>query len=101
MLEGMLMNARFLNVLPQGLWVGRDCLTDTEYVRTSDIYQLQKTVFYFITNSIRGFVSVYLFQVMSSLRLSATWVHPRCLDIMFVTLKKKEGKLRTLTALYS
>lgn len=57
-------------------------------------------VFYFITNSICCLVSVYLFQVMSSLRLSATWAHPRCLDIMFVTLKKKEGKLRTLLLLY-
>lgn len=52
MLKGMLMNARFLNVLPQGLWVGRECLTETEYAHTSDIYQLPKTVCVFIWSQI-------------------------------------------------
>lgn len=33
-------------------------------------------------------------QVMSSLLSSATWDHPRCLDIMFVTSRRREGELR-------
>ena len=30
---------------------------------------------------------------MSSLPSSATWEHPQCLDIMFVTSKRREGEL--------
>lgn len=35
----------------------------------------------------------FLSQVMSFLHLSATWENRRCLDIMFVTSKRKEGEL--------
>lgn len=42
-----------------------------------------------------------LLQVMSSLLSSATWEHPQCLDIMFVTSKRRGGELHAVLYLFS